>query len=158
MTAHDESGSRHLEMTVLMTPDTVNFSGKVHGGHLLKHLDQVAYSCASLYSGKYVVTLLLDNAYFFEPVHVGELVTFKACINHVGRTSMEVGIRVVAENHRTRLRRHVMSCYFIMVAMDEAGKPTPVPQFEPHSDVEKQRWANAIERRALHQKSPRHPA
>jgi acyl-CoA hydrolase len=146
----DTPGPRQLEMTVLMTPDSANFSGKVHGGHLLNHLDQVAYSCASLYSGKYVVTLMLDDAIFREPVHVGELVTFKASVNYVGTTSMEIGIRVVAENHRTRLRRHVMSCFFVMIAMDEDGRPTPVPQFEPDTDEEKRRWKEAKERRAIH--------
>ncbi len=87
-----------LTMTVLMTPDMANFSGNVHGGTILKLLDQVAYACASRYSGSYVVTLSVDRVNFKEPIYVGELVTFLASVNHVGRTSMEIGIRVEAQN------------------------------------------------------------
>ena len=92
---------RRLEMTVLMTPDMANFSGKVHGGALLNLLDRVAFSCASRYSGRYAVTLSVDQVTFKEPIDVGELVTFRASVNHAGRTSMEVGIRVEAENIRS---------------------------------------------------------
>lgn len=143
---------RRLELTSLMTPDMVNFSGKVHGGALLKLLDEVAYSCAARYSGQYVVTLTLDDAIFRAPVHVGELVTFRACVNWIGRTSMEVGVRVVAENHRTRSQRHVMSCFFIMVAMTEDGGTCEVPRFEPSTDDEQRRWDNAELRRAERKK------
>ena len=87
-----------LTMSVLMTPDLANFTGNVHGGDLLKMLDQVAYACASRYSGSYVVTLSVDQVIFREPIHVGELVTFLASVNYVGKTSMEVGIRVQAAN------------------------------------------------------------
>ncbi|MDC5170660.1 acyl-CoA thioesterase, partial [Acinetobacter baumannii] len=80
-------------MSILMTPDMANFSGNVHGGTILKLLDQVAYACASRYSGSYVVTLSVDKVIFKESIHVGELVTFLATVNHVGTTSMEVGIR-----------------------------------------------------------------
>ncbi len=73
-----------LEMTVLMTPDLANFTGQVHGGAILKLLDQVAYACASRYSGFYVVTLSVDQVTFRLPVHVSELVTFIACVNYVG--------------------------------------------------------------------------
>ncbi len=149
MSTDVEHGPRRLEMTVLMTPDMVNFSGKVHGGALLKLLDEVAYSCAARYSGHYVVTLMLDDALFRAPVYVGELVTFKACINWVGRSSMEVGIRVVAENHRTRAKRHVMSCFFVMVAMNDEGHTMPVPHFEPEGDEEQKRWQAAEERRKI---------
>lgn len=149
MSTQAERGPRRLEMTVLMTPDMVNFSGKVHGGALLKLLDEVAYSCAARYSGHYVVTLMLDDALFRAPVHVGELVSFKACINWVGRSSMEVGVRVVAENHRTRNKRHVMSCFFVMVAMDDDGNTVPVPSFEPVDELDQKRWEAAEERRRI---------
>ena len=92
-----------------------NFIGNVHGGDLLKMLDQVAYACASRYSGSYVVTLSVDQVMFREPIYVGELVTFAASINYVGRTSMEIGIRVEAENVQARTIRHTNSCYFTMV-------------------------------------------
>jgi uncharacterized protein (TIGR00369 family) len=88
---------RELTMSVLMTPDMANFSGNVHGGVLLKLLDQVAYACASRHAGCYEVTLSVDQVVFKQPIHVGEMVTFYASVNHVGRTSMEVGIKVVTE-------------------------------------------------------------
>lgn len=141
--------ARRLEMTVLMTPDMANFSGKVHGGALLNLLDRVAFSCASRYSGQYSVTLSVDQVTFKEPVHVGELVTFRASVNHAGRTSMEVGIRVEAENIRSGARRHTNSCYFTMVAVDDAGRPVQVPELVLESDLDRKRHRAAELRRAL---------
>src|SRR5688572_32294159 len=96
-----------LSMTVLMTPDQANFAGNVHGGTILKLLDQVAYACASRYAARYVVTVSVDQVMFREPIHVGELVTFLASVNHAGTSSMEIGIKVVAENIRSQEKRHV---------------------------------------------------
>ena len=93
--------NHQLTMTVLMSPDMANFTGNVHGGSILKLLDQVAYACASRYAGRYVVTLSVDQVTFRQPIHVGELVTFLASVNHTGNTSMEIGIKVVTENIRT---------------------------------------------------------
>lgn len=140
---------RSLTMTTLMTPDLVNFGGKVHGGALLKLLDEVAYSCAARFSGHYVVTLLIDDARFRAPVHVGELVTFLARVNWVGRTSMEIGIRVMAEAHRTRVERHVMSSFVVMVAMDESGTAVEIPRFEPVDELDRGRWQAAERRREV---------
>ena len=136
-------------MTVLMTPDMANFAGKVHGGTLLKFLDQVAYSCASRYAGAYAVTLSVDRVLFRDAILVGELVSFSATVNYTGRTSMEVGIRVVAENIRTQSERHTNSCYFTMVAMGDDGKPVIVPPLEPGNADEKVRWAAAVARRDI---------
>ncbi|WP_028081166.1 acyl-CoA thioesterase [Solimonas soli] len=136
-----------LTMTVLMTPDMVNFSGKVHGGHILKLLDQVAYACASRYAGSYVVTLSVDRVMFRQPINVGELVTFLACVNYTGRTSMEVGIKVVAEDIRSNSVRHANSCFFTMVAVNERGEPQPVPALEPQTSEEHRRYAAAQRRR-----------
>jgi acyl-CoA hydrolase len=97
---------KNLSMTVLMAPDMANFAGKVHGGAILKLLDQVAYACAARYSKSYVVTVSVDQVIFKRPIHVGELVTFQASINYVGRSSMEIGIRVEAENVQTKETRH----------------------------------------------------
>ncbi len=141
--------AHRLTMTVLMTPDTANFSGKVHGGTILKLLDQVAYACASRYAGRYVVTLSVDQVMFREPVSVGELVTFLASVNHTGSSSMEIGIKVVAEDIRKRSVRHVNSCFFTMVAVDDDGKPTPVPPLQPSTSEEKRRHAAAVARRAM---------
>ena len=140
---------RRLEMTVLMTPDMANFSGKVHGGALLNLLDRVAFSLASRYSGRYAVTISVDQVTFKEAIHVGELVTFRARVNHTGRTSMEVGIRVEAENIRRGTRRHTNSCYFTMVAVDERGHPVPVPKPELEDEIDRQRWRSAEVRRTM---------
>lgn len=146
-----EAGTTQLTMTVLMTPDMANFSGNVHGGTLLKYLDEVAYACASRYAGRYVVTLSVDQVIFREPVHVGELVTFLASVNYSGRTSMEVGVKVVTENIRERSVRHTNSSFFTMVALDEDGKPSPVPPLQPQTYDEKRRFAQAQQRRQIRQ-------
>ena len=136
-------------MTVLMTPDMANFAGNVHGGTLLKFLDQVAYACASRYAGRYVVTLSVDQVMFLEPIYVGELVTFLAAINHTGTSSMEVGIKVIAENIRTQEVRHVNGCFFTMIAVDDERKPVAVPPLRPFSAEERRRQAAAELRRQI---------
>ena len=149
--------AHQLNMTVLMSPDMANFSGNVHGGAILRLLDQVAYACASRYSRRYVVTLSVDQVTFLQPIHVGELVSFLASVNYTGTSSMEIGIKVVAEDIRSQVVRHVNSCFFTMVAVDDAGKPTPVPPFTPASDDERRRWDAALLRKALrHEQAQRH--
>lgn len=145
----DAAPPHTLEMTLLMTPDKANFGGKVHGGQMLKTLDEVAFVCASRYSSRYVVTLSVDQVLFKEPIHIGELVTFLASVNHTGRTSMEVGIKVLSESVTERRARHVMTCYFTMVALDEEGRPTPVPPLVPTDSVGLQRQRTAELRRQL---------
>lgn len=144
-----------LSMTILMTPDMANFTGNVHGGTILKYLDQVAYACASRYAGRYVVTLSVDQVIFRQPIHVGELVTFYAAVNFTGRTSMEIGIKVVAEDIRKQLVRHANSCYFTMVAVDDAGVPVEVPPLTPRDAEERQRFEAAQLRRDLRQEMER---
>lgn len=141
--------AHQLTMTVLMTPDTANFAGNVHGGHLLKWLDQVAYACASRYAGRYVVTVSVDQVTFRQPIFVGELVTFLASVNHTGTSSMEVGIKVLAQDIRSQDVRHVNSCFFTMVAVDDERKPVPVPQLRPFTPEEKRRSEAARLRKAL---------
>jgi acyl-CoA hydrolase len=143
--------AHQLSMTVLMTPDMANFSGNVHGGTVLKLLDQVAYACASRYAGRYVVTLSVDQVMFRQPIHVGELVTFLASVNHTGRSSMEIGIKVVAENIRTQVVRHANSCFFTMVAVDDEGKPVAVPPLRPFTPDERRRHDAALVRKQLRQ-------
>lgn len=138
-----------LEMTLLMTPDKANFGGKVHGGQILKMLDEVAFACASRYSGSYVVTLSVDQVVFNQAIQIGELVTFLASINYTGRTSMEVGIKVVAESITEQRVRHAITCYFTMVAVDAEGHPIPVPPLEAVTTEEKQRMHAAAMRREL---------
>ncbi|MDX1474953.1 MAG: acyl-CoA thioesterase [Reinekea sp.] len=136
-------------ITMLMTPDMANFSGNVHGGNLLKILDQVAYTCAARYSGKYAVTLSVDQVHFKEAIKIGELVTFYSSVNYVGKTSMEVGVKVVAEDIQTHKKRHTNSCYFTMVAVDEDGKPTPVPPLDFKGHHQKGRYIAAKLRKEL---------
>ena len=143
-----EFNQRELHMSVLMTPDMANFSGNVHGGDILKLLDQVAYACASRYAGCYVVTLSVDQVLFKEPIRVGELVTFLASVNYVGKTSMEVGIKVVAEDIQNRSVRHTNSCYFTMVAF-ENGKAVAVPPLSLETDEQKKRFRDAEIRKKL---------
>ncbi|MBP6241528.1 MAG: acyl-CoA thioesterase [Hydromonas sp.] len=140
--------SRELIMSVLMTPDRANFSGNVHGGELLKLLDQVAYACASRYAGCYVVTLSVDQVLFKEPIKVGEMVTFLASVNYVGRTSMEVGIKVVAEDIQNRCVRHTNSCYFTMVAMAD-GVPQVVPELIIENEEQAKRQREGMIRKQM---------
>ncbi|MCJ8169466.1 acyl-CoA thioesterase [Atopomonas sediminilitoris] len=151
--------AHQLSMTVLMTPDKSNFSGNVHGGTLLKYLDEVAYACASRYAASYVVTLSVDQVMFRQPVHVGDLVTFHASVNYTGRSSMEIGIKVTCENIQTREKRHSNSCYFTMVALDANGKPTAVPPLVPQDELERRRFEAARLRRQLREEmQQRHKA
>ncbi|MDZ4104499.1 MAG: acyl-CoA thioesterase [Hydrogenophaga sp.] len=143
--------THQLTMTVLMTPDMANFSGNVHGGTILKLLDQVAYACASRYARSYVVTLSVDQVMFRQPIHVGELVTFMASVNHTGTSSMEIGIKVVTENIRNQVVRHANSCFFTMVAVGDDGKPVPVPKLQPDTPDEHRRHAAAQVRKQLRQ-------
>ena len=137
---------QRLSMTILMTPDMSNFAGNVHGGTLLKYLDQVAYTCATRYARSYAVTLSVDQVVFREPIHVGELVTFDASVNRTGRTSMEVGVRVTTQDLVHQTVRHTNSSYFTMVAIGPDGRPVPVPAWHPRTAEERRRHL-AAERR-----------
>jgi acyl-CoA hydrolase len=141
--------SHQASMTVLMTPDMANFSGNVHGGAILKLLDQVAYACAARYAGSYVVTLSVDQVIFRQPIHVGELVTFLASVNYTGSTSMEIGIKVITENIRSKAVRHANSCFFTMVAVGDDFKPIAVPPLSPATPDEIRRFKAAELRRKL---------
>lgn len=132
--------NKTLSMTVLMTPDKANFTGNVHGGEIMKMLDQVAYACASKYSGSYVVTLSVDKVLFKTPIRVGEFVTFLANVNYVGRTSMEIGVKVIAEDLRQSSVRHTNTCYVTMVAIDDYGKPTSVPPLDLENEDDRRRF------------------
>lgn len=143
-----EEDKRSLVMSMIMTPDMVNFSGHIHGGDLMKLLDRVAYACAVRYSSSNVVTLSVDQILFKKPLFVGELVNFYASINYVGNTSMEIGIRVVAENMETGEQRHTNTCYFTMVAVDNDGKPKAVPPLKIRNELEQYRYEEAKMRKA----------
>jgi len=140
---------KSLHMTILMTPDMANFSGKVHGGAILKLLDQVAFACAARYCGNYVVTVSLDQVTFNQSINVGELVTFRAHVNYVGRSSIEVGVKVIAEDLHTQKKRHTNSCYVTMVAVDDMGKPVPAPPLELKTEFERKLHEAALMRKKM---------
>lgn len=119
--------SSKISISELMLPSHTNFSGKIHGGYILQLLDQIAFASASKFCGNYCVTASVDTVNFLKPIEVGELVTMKASVNYVGRSSMIVGIRVEAENIQTGVIKHCNSSYFTMVAKDKEGKSVSVP-------------------------------
>lgn len=133
----------------LMLPSNTNFGGKIHGGYILGLMDQVAFACASKHCGSYCVTASVDKVNFLNPIEVGELVTMKASINYVGKSSMVVGIRVEAENIRTGGKKHCNSSYFTMVALDDQGKTASVPGLRLTTKLEAKRFIKAIKRREM---------
>ena len=115
-------------ITELMIPSYANFGGKIHGGILLSLMDKVAYACASRHAGTYCVTVSVDKVDFLQPVEVGELVSLRASVNYVGRTSLVVGIRVESQNVKTGMIKHTNSSFFTMVAKGDDNKPMQVPK------------------------------
>jgi acyl-CoA hydrolase len=147
MTDSDNIQQPCTEMIILVTPEMANFNGRMHGGELLKILDRVAYTCASRYCGAYVVTISVDKVTFKQPIFIGELVTFLASVNYTGKTSLEVGIKVIAEDIKKRMVRHSNTSYFTMIAMDEEGNKVKVPPLIIKNDVQKDRFEKAKMRR-----------
>lgn len=135
-----------LSISELMLPSHSNFSGKIHGGHILNLMDQIAFACASKHSENYCVTASVNKVDFLNPIEVGELVTMKASINYTGRTSMVVGLRVESENIRTGKKKHCNSSYFTMVAKDENGKSTPIPGINLTNKEEIRRFSRSVRR------------
>ena len=135
-------------LTELMMPHHANIMGNVFGGHILSLVDRVAAVAAIRHSRRPCVTVSVDKVDFREPIRVGELVTAFARVNFAGRTSMEIGVKVIAENVMSGDKRHTNSCYLTYVALDEAGAPTPVPPVVPETPDEKRRYDRAAQRRA----------
>jgi acyl-CoA hydrolase len=124
-----------------------NSAGFVHGGVVMRLCDEAAGIAAIRHSGCRVVTAGMDRMTFLLPVRIGELLTCSAMVNAAWRTSMEVGVRVEAESPREGTKRHTSTAYLTMVALDEEGRPTPVPPLEPQSEVERRRQREAELRR-----------
>nr|WP_315142555.1 acyl-CoA thioesterase [uncultured Flavobacterium sp.] len=141
--------SSHVIISELMLPSHTNFSGKIHGGYILSLLDQIAFACASKFSGNYCVTASVDTVNFLMPIEVGELVTMKASVNYVGNSSMIIGIRVEAENIQTGAIKHCNSSYFTMVSKDKEGKNAPVPGLLLTTLKEVSRFENGVRQIAL---------
>jgi uncharacterized protein (TIGR00369 family) len=138
--------SQH-ETSELMMPQHANVLGHVFGGVILAMMDTAAAVAAFRHARNNCVTVSIDRVDFREPIHVGDLVVMKASVNHVGRTSIEVGVRVEAEEMTTGRRRHTNSCYLTFVAIDRNGRPIDVPPLRPETPDEIRRHDAAKERR-----------
>jgi len=151
--SHSKSKARSVgetqhETAQLMMPQHANVLGHVFGGVVLSMMDTTAAVSAIRHARLACVTVSVDRVDFREPIYVGDLVIMKSSVNFVGRTSMEIGVRVETENLLTGIRRHTNSCYLTFVAIDRDGKPVPVPKLRPETSEEKRRFEAAKERRA----------
>jgi uncharacterized protein (TIGR00369 family) len=134
-------------MSELMMPHMANNMGNVFGGVILSLVDRAAAAAAMRHARKPCVTVSVDRVDFLEPIYLGELVTARAAVNFTGRTSMEVGVQIEAENLLTGTRRVTNTCFVTYVAIDERGRPVPVPAVAPESEEERRRFDAAAERR-----------
>ncbi len=139
----------------LMMPTDANIMGNVFGGAIMRYMDEIAGIVAVRHAEKNCVTASVDRMNFYAPVYVGNLLILKASVNYVGTSSMEVGVRIEAQDPSTRRTTHTGSCHLTFVALDESGKPTPIPQVVPQTAEEKRRYRNAQERRKLREAEAR---
>jgi acyl-CoA hydrolase len=142
-----------ITIVTQMTHQDANLAGNVHGGVILNNIDNTAGIVASRHANTNVVTASIDRVDFYSPVYVGDLLRLMSSINYCGKTSMEIGVRVEAENFMTGEVRHTASAYLTLVALDSEGKPAPVPQIMPETEDEKRRSAEARNRRDSRLKS-----
>jgi acyl-CoA hydrolase len=142
------AAASEVTLVELMAAEDANIMGTVHGGTVMKLVDTAAGLAAIRHCGGVAVTASIDQMSFHAPVYVGNLLHVRASINDVGRTSMEVGVRVEAENIVTGRRVHTSSAYVVMVALDAAGSARPVPQIVPETDEQRRRQREARIRRA----------
>lgn len=139
-----------VEFIRTMTQLDANLHGNVHGGVIMKEVDSAAGTAAIRHTGsKSIVTAAIDELSFLEPVYVGDILVVSAQVNYVGTTSMEVGVRVAAEDAATGTRRHTTSAYLVMVALDEHDQPMPVAPLELTTDLERRRFEQAKVRRQI---------
>ncbi|MBN1218384.1 MAG: acyl-CoA thioesterase [Anaerolineae bacterium] len=132
-----------VTLSQLMLPHHANPTGNVHGGEVMRLVDEAAALCAMRHAQHQVVTVAIDSMTFHSPVHVGDLVTFTANLNWVGRTSMEVEVQVTAENPLTGECTHTNTAFLVFVALDHEGRPTQVPPLILKTDEERHRWTKA---------------
>lgn len=135
-------------LSQLMQPQHANNRGDVHGGWIMKLVDEAGALASMRHAQCRVVTVAMDQMRFHEPIRIGDLVTFEATLTYVGRTSMEVRVEVSAENPISGLKTHTNTAYLVYVALNEEGRPKPVPQLVPESDLEKLRMAAGKKRQA----------
>ncbi len=132
-----------------VTPQDANYYGNVHGGVIMRLIDEAGGVVAARHSHANTVTASVDRIDFHNPAYIGEILSLKASLNLVGRTSMEVGVKVETENIMTGEKRHIASAYLTYVALDNNRKPVEVPPIIPESEIEKLRYKQAISRREL---------
>ncbi len=149
-----ESASKKIEdskttLSLLMGQQNANRLGNVHGGIIMKLVDEAGAICAMKHAQSPVVTVAVDSMTFVEPIHIGDVVTFTAELTYVGRTSMETRVEVITENPLTAKRRLSNTAYLVYVALDSNGKPTPVSPLELETPEQKLRAESAKERQAF---------
>lgn len=137
------------DQTSVVFPNDLNAYGTLFGGRVLDLCDRVAGVVAKRHSGKVCVTLGIDSVRFLAPAKHGDILVFKASMNRVWKTSMEIGLKVFKEDFRTQERVHILSAYFTFVALDDHLKPVEIPPVLPHSADEKRRYEQAEKRRLL---------
>jgi acyl-CoA hydrolase len=133
----------------VMMPTDCNIAGNVFGGSIMKYMDEIAGIVAFKHARTLVVTASIDRMNFWRPVFVGNLLILRSSVNFVGKTSMEVGVRIEAEDLISGTVSHTGSCYLTFVALDAHTRPTAVPPLLPTTPDEKRRWREALERRRL---------
>lgn len=133
----------------LMMPTDANVMGNVFGGAIMRYMDEVAAVVAFRHAGKNCVTASMDRMNFYAPVYVGNILILKAAVNYVGNTSMEIGVRIEAQDATTGRVTHTGSCYLTYVALDESGRPTSIPKIVPVTAAERKRFSRALARRKL---------
>jgi acyl-CoA hydrolase len=127
---------RSITLRFLAEPGDVNFGGKVHGGAVMKWIDQAGYTCAAGWTGTYCVTVYLGGLQFLGPIHVGDLVELQALVIRTGRTSLDVALDVYARDPKCRERRRTGHCVIVFVALDGSGRPCAVPTWRPVEPVD----------------------
>ncbi len=135
-------------LSLLMGPTDANINGNVHGGNIMKLMDEAGGSAAMRHARRPVVTVAVDQVLFREPIHIGDLVTLTAELTYVGRTSMETRIEVTALNLLTGQSTHTNTAYFVYVALDDHGRPSPVPPLHLEGPEEQRQWEAAQARQA----------
>ncbi len=139
--------SSQSEMTEIVLPNDTNPLGNLLGGRLMHFIDMTGAMAAYRHARTYMVTASMDHIDFIRPVHLGNLVTLKSSVNRAFSTSMEVGVKVWAEDSQTGVQQHVASAYLVFVAIDKQGRPQQVPELLPETPNEQRRYADALLRR-----------
>jgi acyl-CoA hydrolase len=131
------SGPRGVTLRFLAEPGHVNFGGKVHGGAVMKWIDQAGYTCAAGWTGEYCVTLFIGGLHFLQPIHVAEVVELRALVIHTGRTSLHIAIDIYAGDPKAARKTRRCHCVIVFVALNEDGRPKPVPTWSPETATDR---------------------